>query len=291
MKYKDNRLYLADNSPQVLQVDSDLNLIELINKTGQGPGEFTGVTDISVVNDSLYFYDRQQAKILVYDIDNIFIREVGLPEAGGFNMAVDHHGRIFLSTPSRTNPITMYSANGEKIQGFGNNTVGSDSFQYRRNSRFLFIHNDQLIAIAMSEPELEIYSLEGEFISKAEIAPTEIEELIERAKRENEGAGEQPVSFLSLIYHTATIYNDSIYLIEAKRPNENTNTYDSNFTYLFKYMLDPNGDINLERTFKLFHSDHEELFYGFRLTAKGDHKLMVYDLMGKSLHVFQDEHL
>jgi hypothetical protein len=291
MKYVNDRFYVADNSPQILQLGSDLNLLGLINKTGQGPGEFTGVMDMSIVNDSLYLYDRSQAKIVVYDKYNHFIREVSLSEALGFNMAVDQHNRIFLSTPNSQNPITMLDANGSKIMSFGYNTVSNESGQYRRNNRFLFLNNNKLIAIAMSEPVLEVYSLDGELINKAELVPIEISEQIARAKRENEAHGEQDVNFFSLIFYDVSLYEDSIYLIEAKRPNEHTNTYDTNFTYLFKYKFGPNGDVSHEQTFKLYHSNRDELLYGFRLAAVDDHKIVVYDLMGRSLLVFQNEHL
>lgn len=289
IKYQDNRFYLADNLPQVLQLGIDLDLIGVINKTGRGPGEFIGVMDMSVVNDSLYLYDRQQAKILVYDDNNHFIREVRLPEAFGYDMVVDHRSQIFLSTPNSPDPITKLDANGKKIMSFGNTTVSNDSGQYRRNSRFLFIHDDKLIAIAMSEPVLEVYSLEGKFISSSEIDPPEMHDLIERAKRENEE--QLNPSFLSLIFYAAAIYEDSIYLMEAKRTNEDTNEYDTNFSYLFKYKLEPDGDVTFERTFRLFHSDPEELLYGFRLAAVGDHKLIVYDLMGRSLLLFQHDYI
>lgn len=292
IKYVNNRLYLADNLNQILQVGPDMDLLGFINKTGKGPGEFTEITDMSIVNDSLYMYDRGQAKILVYDLDNNFIREVGLTEAGGFNMAVDHQSRIFLSTPNSSHPVTKFSANGDQIRAFGNNTVRNDSRHFIRNSRFLFIHNDKLITIAMSETELEIYSLEGEFISKSEIAPPEMHDLIARVKRENKGHGAQPnVTFLSNLFYAATIYEDSIYLIEAKRTDENTNEYDTSFIYLFKYKIEPHGNVTFERTFRLYHSDREELLYGFRLAAVGDHKLIVYDLMGKSLLVYKDNRL
>lgn len=289
INYLENRLYLADNTPNVFQLGSELELLGVINKAGRGPGEVIGVNDMSVVSDSLYVYDRQQAKILVYDLNNNFIREVSLSEALGYHMVVDNRSEIFMSTPNNSDPITKLDANGTKIMSFGKATVSQDSGQYRRNNRFLFIHNDKLIAIAMSEPGMEVYSLEGEFVSKTEIAPPQMHDMIERAKRENEE--QLNPSSLSLIFMAATIYENDIYLMEAKKPNEDTNEYDTNFTYLFKYNIEPDGNVTYERTYRLYHSDREELLYGFRLAAVGDHKLFVYDLMGKSLLVFQHDQL
>ena len=122
-----------------------------INKFGKGPGEFTVVRDMSIVNDSLYLYDDSQAKILVYDHNNNFVREVSVPEASGFDMVVNNRSHIFLSTPNRKSPITKFSTVGQKITAFGRNTVSKDSRRYLRNSRFLFIHNDKMIAVGRSE--------------------------------------------------------------------------------------------------------------------------------------------
>ena len=292
IKYANNRLYLADNSPQVLQLGPDLDLLGRIKENGKGPGEFTTVMDMSIVNDSLYLYDRQQAKILVYNHNNNFIWEVRLPEASGYDMVVGNCSQIFLSTPNREYPITKFNSHGQKISAFGHKTVSNESNQYRRNWRFLFIHNDKLIAIAKSEPLLEVYSLEGQFIRKADIAPPEIHDLIERVKRENESYGKkQPINSLNLIFIAAAVYKDSIYLLEAKRPKENTNIYDTKFTYLFKYKLEADGNITLDQTFKLFRSDRDKLLYGFRLEVVEDHTLIVYDLMGKNLLVYKDKHL
>jgi len=287
MKFANNRLYLADNSPQVLQLGPDLGLLGRINKTGKGPGEFTSVLDMSIINDSLYLYDRSQAKILVYDLNNNFIREIGLPETSGFNMVVNNRHQIFLSTPNRKDLITKLSPDGQEIMAFGNKTVSKDSRHFRRNSRFLFIHNDQLIAIAKSEPVLETYSLEGQFIRKTKINPPEIEDLIARVKKENEGSS----LGLSHIFFAATIYKDSIYLMEAKRTKENASTYDTKFTYLFKYKLQPDGNVIRDRTFKLFRSDLDQLLYGLQLAVVEDHTLVVYDLMGKNLLVYKDKRL
>lgn len=292
MEFANNRLYFADNLDQILQFRPDLQLFGRIKKSGKGPGEFTGVLDMSFVNDSLYLYDDSQAKVLIYDHKNNFIREIGLPEASGSDMVVDNHSHVFLSTPNRKYPITKFNADGHKVMAFGRNAVSKDSKYFLRNSRFLFIHNDKLIAISRSEPLLELYSLEGKFIRKVKIAPPEAHDLIARVKKENEGPGEHPnITSLSNLFVDAAIYKNSIYLMEAKRTNEGTNTYDTKFTYLFKYKLESDGDVIFERTFKLFRSDRDKLMYGFRLAAIGDHKLVVYDLMGKNLLVFEDKRL
>lgn len=296
MKFADNQLflslYLADNLPMILLLEPDLDLLGRIDRIGRGPGEFTAVLDMSIVNDSLYLYDDRQAKILVYDLNNNFIREVRLPEASGFDMVVDNRSQIFLSTPNRTYPITKFNAHGQKVTAFGNKTISEDSRQFRRNSRFLFIHNDKLLAIGRSEPVLEIYSLEGQFISKAKIAPPVLHESITRTKKENEGPNEQlGVTSLSNLFYAAATHKNSIYLMEAKKTKENTNTYDTKYTYLFKYKLETDGDVTLERTFKLFRSDQEKLMYGFRLAVVEDHTIVVYDMMGKSLLMYKDKRL
>lgn len=291
MNFSNGRLYIADNRAHLFQLDSNLNLSGVIHRPGEGPGEFRVIMDMSIVGDTLYAYEMQKAKILIYDQNNNFMREISIPDAFEFDFAADPQSRIILSTPAGSAPITMLDGDGNRMISFGNPTVSSNSAQYRRNYRFLFIHENKLIAIGKSEPILEIYTLEGELINSTEIIPPEIHDIIERAKRENEEQGEQPVNFLSLIFMDAAIYGDSIYLLESKRPNETTNEYDTNFTYLFKYNIQSNGTVSYERTFKLYHTNPESLLYGAKLAVLENHKMIVYDMMEKSLLVFEDDRL
>ncbi|HKJ33219.1 MAG TPA: hypothetical protein VKA34_15395 [Balneolales bacterium] len=46
MTFSDNRLYLSDNRPQVIELGLHLNLLGHIYKYGKGPGEFTGICHI-----------------------------------------------------------------------------------------------------------------------------------------------------------------------------------------------------------------------------------------------------
>ncbi|MCW9712236.1 6-bladed beta-propeller [Aliifodinibius salicampi] len=281
-------LYLGGGSSQILQLGPDLDLRGIIQRNGKGPGEFTSVTDMSIINDSLYVYNETQAKILVFDHNKKFIRETKISEASASHMAVDERSHFFLSTPSRSDPITKFSAEGQQITTFGRNTIGEDSRHYRRNSRMLFIYNDRLIAIGRSEPVLEVYSLEGTFLSTTRIDPPEIHELIAYVREENE---DPDARGFSLLFFDAAIHNNNIYLLVAKHPNENTKAYDTNFTFLFKYKLNTGGGVTHEQTFKLFRSDQDKLMYGSALAVTDDHKIIVNDMMGKSLLMYEDERL
>jgi hypothetical protein len=291
MKFADNRLYIADNQPQVFQLGPDMNLLGRINKIGKGPGEFTGINDMSFINDSLYLFSWPQAKIIVYDDKNNFIREIALPDVSGSDMAVDKRSHIFLSTPNREHPITEYNADGQKGMSFGRNTVGKDHKKVSRNERYLLIHKNKLIALAKSEPELAVYSLKGKLISKAEVNPPEILDEIAEVKKKNDLSENPDFLGLRILFIDMAMYKNNIYIMRPNGYNESTNSYDKKFTYLFKYKFGPDGDVTFDKTFKLFRTGREMALHGFRLAAVDDHKLIVYDLMGKSLLVFEDERL
>jgi len=286
--FADNKLYLADNRPQVIELGPHLNLLGHIYRYGKGPGEFTGIMALCFVNDSLFVYDRNQAKLLVYDNKNHLVREVELPKSTASDMAIDDHGHIFLSTGYSKHPITEFSAHGQKVRAFGINMTSKDNKHFRRTDRILIIHHNKLIAIAKSEPLIKIYNLEGKLIDETKIAPPAMHNLIIRVKKENRNPNFRG---LSLLFYAASIWKNNIYLLEAKHTPIGRKTYVKKFTYLFKYRLDSNGHVTLENTFKLFHSDHSKLLYGFSMAAIGNHKIIVYDLMEKKLLVFKNKDL
>jgi hypothetical protein len=287
-----NSLYIADDINKIYRLGLHLNLIASMGRKGKGPGEFTGISDIGFANDSLYVYDREQAKIVVYDGNNRFAREIGISDNSGYNIVVDNQGHIFLSTPDRNHLITEFDAHGHKIRSFGQNTVAKNSHHFLRNKRILFIHKKKLIAVAPSEPVVTVYRLDGTSLHKTEINPPHIQKLTERVKKGNKKPLKSPYfNSVSLIFVSAAMYKSKLYLMEAMHTKKNTNTWPHKFTYVFKYQLKPNGGLTFKRTFKLFRHNHHKLLYGFRLAAMKKHKLLVYDLQSGALVEFKDKHL
>jgi hypothetical protein len=293
MVYGDSSLYIAsDKTHKIYQLGSSMNLIGSMGRKGKGPGEFTEITDMCFANDSLYVYDRAQAKIVVYGRNNRLTREIGVHEAYCFSLTVDRQSHIFLSTPERDHPITELNARGQKIRSFGQNIVGKTSRHFLRNQFMLFIYKNKLVAVSLSEPMAKVYSLDGKPIHKAKIIPPEIQKFIQRVKKENTEPLKHP-HFVSVgqIFFSASMYKNNLYLLGAMQTIKNTKIWPHKFTFVFKYKLKPNGNLIFKKAFKLFRHNHHKLLYGFRLAAMKKHKLLVYDLQSGALVEFKDKHL
>jgi hypothetical protein len=61
------RLYVTDRSQRISVYDSTGNLLRVIGRRGQGPGEFSGIWLIMPVGDSLSVYDRGLQRLTMFD--------------------------------------------------------------------------------------------------------------------------------------------------------------------------------------------------------------------------------
>jgi hypothetical protein len=74
-----------------------------IGGRGQGPREWTDLTTTFVRNDSVFFYDENRRKFLIFDFDGAFVREMKMPEKDDYYEVFPLHGNaLLLFTPSRT---------------------------------------------------------------------------------------------------------------------------------------------------------------------------------------------
>jgi hypothetical protein len=289
MLLADSSLYV-DGTDKIYRLGPHMRLTGSMGRKGKGPGEFTAITDMDFVNDSLYVYDRIQAKILVYDANNHFAREIGVQEAYSFSFAVDRQDNIFLSTPQSNHLITELDAHDTKIRTFGQNTIEKNSPHFERNGRMLFIHNKDLIAVGKSEPLVAVYHLNGTLIHKTRIDPRQIRGLITAIKKKNKGPLKHPhFKFLAILFNDAAMYKNNLYLMATKVAPPG-HSFKKKYVFVFKYKLESNGDLTFERAFKLFRPNHKKLLYGLRL-AVGKHKLFVFDMQSGALFEFKDSRL
>jgi hypothetical protein len=198
--------YMANNNSSIYQVGPNMKLIDRFGKKGKGPGESTEISDMYYANDSLYVYDRAQAKVIVYDKENRVAREIGIKGATAFSFVVDAQSRMYLSTPNHTHLITVLDSHGHFIRAFGKNTVKKNSRHFLRNRCFLFIINKKLIAVSSSEPWIKVYNLKGGLIRKTEINPPGISDLIKEVKNQNMMHAKYSFAVsLSILFYDAAI--------------------------------------------------------------------------------------
>lgn len=88
----ENAFYIGDTHRHLYKFDKNGNYIREIGKIGKGPGEYLHITDVIVnpENNQIYILDNTQRKIIQYELNGEFQKELKLPlSTGSFSLMND----------------------------------------------------------------------------------------------------------------------------------------------------------------------------------------------------------
>ncbi|MDR9417911.1 6-bladed beta-propeller [Gracilimonas sp.] len=285
----DETFYVADKSARIFRLNKNIQLLGVIENIGRGPGEFTFVSDISFSRDSLYVFSRSQAKIVVFDNKDQFIREIPIEKFGGArHMEVGQNGLIYLSTPFSDKPITIFNSNGEKIKSFGEQTADPEDFNVYRNERILALHNDKLIAASPSDPLIWVYDLEGKLLYKLNIDHPKLENRIAEIKDSYEKPSPQGGYMLVILFEDITIHNDNLYVSTVTRTE---NEPAPKYTLVLSYKINDNGELIYTNEYELYRQNRNKRLSGVKIGLVQENKFLLYDLIDKTIHLFEDQEI
>ena len=98
--YVNERFYILDymGTSAVLVFDNKGNFLFKVGNVGQGPGEYTRVTDFDVNNDCIYLLDSRKRMIFSYDLNGKFVKHYSyLDKIVGVNdLIVTDEGNFLL---------------------------------------------------------------------------------------------------------------------------------------------------------------------------------------------------
>lgn len=121
---KDSLLVIADYKSGIFFIDKKGVIINIIQKYGDGPGEFNSIS--SLVQDAkgyYYLFDSARLIINIYDSNFNFIRNYYLKSGGLKKIVVDLHGNVITLHESAFNKfkpaITKYDPYGNFVGEFG----------------------------------------------------------------------------------------------------------------------------------------------------------------------------
>lgn len=163
--------YIPDSDNyRILVLDSNLNLVKSIGSSGKGPGEFTAVTNIFILNDSIYAYDPNKNRIIVFYIDGSFIREI-MPEYANYLTKFCVIGdKIYTCFPYSEKPIIVMDLNGKFIRSFGKLSNKSGNVEKFTNNRWDVLTNGKnIITINLNDPMIDIYNLNGTLLKRIDL--------------------------------------------------------------------------------------------------------------------------
>lgn len=120
--YENNIFILNKRSTVISHFDHDGGFIKEVDRTGQGPGEYSMIWDMYVFNDHIYVLDGDIRKIFKYDFAGNCIKEISIEENLTNSLTeilVNSDNEIIIT--SRYNDdyyIHIFDQNGNKIKDF-----------------------------------------------------------------------------------------------------------------------------------------------------------------------------
>ena len=162
-------VYFSDlKNGRIVLIDSNYKFVSCFGSPGRGPSEFSlpGPGGATVNNNRLYAIDEENKRINIYDLIGNFVGDIKgyIPERGRF---IINDSVYFGSTSTNDKPpIFKAHISGKLIKRFGNNQrVLNDVNKNMSKNYFLETWKDQIIAICDSDPVIEKYSYNGEFLN------------------------------------------------------------------------------------------------------------------------------
>lgn len=144
LEASENGLFVLDipDSSKVLMFDWNFDLVNKIGKgTGQGPGEFGGLSDFHVSNDTIYFSDARNAFIHLYSLTNEYIRTISLDGEIPFQVTALGNKPI-IKTGSTERLLFVDPLSAELKKG---ETISTDEVRYRYLLQDRILSDDQNI--------------------------------------------------------------------------------------------------------------------------------------------------
>lgn len=220
IQFYDSLYYISDlKNARVVMLDNNLNLVKSIGDYGRGPGEFLSVTYMYIDEDSLYAYDGNKNRIIVFSTKGKFAREIE-PAFSIFSKFAVIDDKIISCFPYSDKPIIIMNKNGEVQNSFGSLINKYDEAQrYSTNTWDILYNGDNIIAVNITDPVIDVYDINGNQINRYDL--TDDKRFRSRYNYKNEVIRKDPSkrnSTFGIISHSA-VQDSIIYLLYVENKN------------------------------------------------------------------------
>jgi len=160
---RNNNLFIYDRGQaKILVFDASFKFIKSFGAVGAGPGEFSGSGKFSSVpiqigpDGKLYAYDHNANKVLVFDTDGKFVRQIKINPSLGFNFkdpTADKSGNLIFQE-FRGDRLVIFSEKGEILFSMLNK---------EKEKEYLFAENKIFLRPGQEDniPKNEPFSYDG----------------------------------------------------------------------------------------------------------------------------------
>ena len=213
-------LYLSGQGyGHILALDDDLSVIRTFGRSGEGPGEFSGAPrNLYAEGNRVFGLQGASNDIHAFSLEGDYLRSFSVdPKAVIWSqgISVNNQGDVYVANSFPVVPysITKFDSSGTVIKTFGEllTTSYSETFNRRLSGRLItLIINKYLLAVGLSIPVIEKYSLDGELIQSSDLSDTPY--FRERLDYAEESYSQAGGGIVSVISYMATL-NSRLYLL------------------------------------------------------------------------------
>ena len=175
-------LYLSgEGYGHIFALDDDLRVIRTFGRSGEGPGEFSEAPhNLYAEGDRVFGLQSGSKDVHVFSLEGSYLRSFSVDPVAyvlSQGMSVNKQGDVYVASSFPVDPysITKFDSSGTVIKTFGGvlTTSYSEALNRRLSGRLItLINNKYLLAVGLSVPVIEKYSLDGELIQSSDLSDT-----------------------------------------------------------------------------------------------------------------------
>lgn len=188
-------LFLDHSNKRLITCDHQFNLIQVIGRSGKGPGELQYPSEVSIKNG--FYFVRDNLEIKKYSRDGTFTGSVETKTNLAATFSIDDQENYYLYAGAYGYlPIIVIDKNNNLINSLGVKfqVPGNERQQVWFQSRSLFVTSDnQLLSVGTIYPSVELYDLKGELLHSQQLDEPIIAErykkIVENLVKEPNGIG------------------------------------------------------------------------------------------------------
>lgn len=216
-----NKVYMADSElNQVIVFDENGSFFSSVGQLGRGPGELLGPGQLYIYNDTLFVFSGGKHALDLF-INGQFVKTIPFLDLKGRYIG----GRFFVD--SQNIYISMVDLDGciavipfnnlKENRSFGQLfPFNTDKQTIVQNHRQIFLHNNTVLSISLTQPRVERYSKEGILLEdfsfeNLELLKPRIQEAQAQISKEN-----LTVNLVGDAY----LFNDLLYLLLYHSDND-----------------------------------------------------------------------
>ena len=175
-------LYLSgEGYGHIFALDNDLRVIRTFGRSGEGPGEFPRAPNsLYAEGNRVFGFQSGSKNVHVFSLEGSYLRSFSVDPVAYvlyLGMSVNKQGDVYIASSFPADPysITKFDSSGTVIKTFGGvlTTSYSEASNRSLSGRLItLINNKYLLAVGLSIPVIEKYSLDGELIQSSDLSDT-----------------------------------------------------------------------------------------------------------------------